>query len=105
MRNWFSITPEKILEELKTSIKSGLTSEEAEKRLEDYGENALEEPQRASLLKRFLNQMKDPMIIVLLVAAILSLVASGFTDWADSIIILLIVIINAVISISQESNV
>lgn len=51
-----------------------------------------------------IGQLEDPMIIVLLIAAFLSYVSSGFKDWTDSVIILLIVVINAIISISQENN-
>ena len=104
MKLWHHITETEVLTELSVNQEVGLTNEEVEKRLEQYGPNQLEGAKEESLLKRFLNQMKDPMIIVLLVAAVLSLVSSGFTDWADPIIILLIVIINAVISISQEDN-
>lgn len=104
MHKWYYLSPKAVLEELVTSPKNGLSSEEAVKRLEKHGKNELAEAPKVSLLIRFLSQMKDPMIIVLLFAAVLSLVASGFQDWVDSIIILLIVIVNAVISISQESN-
>ena len=104
MKLWHHLTEEEALSDLSVSPESGLSSEEAEKRLEQHGPNQLQGAEKESLLKRFLNQMKDPMIIVLLVAAALSLISSGFKDWADSIIILLIVVINAVISISQEDN-
>ena len=56
------------------------------------------------LLLRFLGQMKDPMILVLLAAAALSLWASGGEDWLDAAIILVIVVVNACISISQEDS-
>lgn len=104
MANWFSMTPGEVTEKLETNLMTGLTSEEAAKRLEKFGKNELESQEKPSFLMRFLSQMKDPMIIVLLVAAVLSLVSSGFRDWLDPIIILLIVIVNAVISIMQESN-
>lgn len=55
-------------------------------------------------MKKVIGQLEDPMIIVLLIAAFLSYVSSGFKDWTDSVIILLIVVINAIISISQENN-
>ena len=104
MKLWHHLTEEEVLSDLSVSPESGLSTEEAKKRLEQYGPNQLQGAEKESLLKRFLNQMKDPMIIVLLVAAALSLISSGFQDWADSVIILLIVVINAVISISQEDN-
>lgn len=104
MSQWYSKTTKEVLDQLKVEPQSGLTGDEAKKRLEKYGPNELKGTERESLFKRFLDQMKDPMIIVLLIAAVLSFVSSGFTDWVDSVIILLIVIVNAVISISQEDN-
>lgn len=104
MKLWHHLTEEEVLAELSTNQEIGLSSKEAECRLERYGFNRLQETKKDSLFKRLLNQLKDPMIIVLLAAAALSLISSGFNDWADPIIILLIVIVNAVISISQENN-
>lgn len=104
MSQWYSKTTDEVLKELDVNVQSGLTDVEAKKRLDQYGPNELKSAEKESLLKRFLDQMKDPMIIVLLVAAVLSYASSGFTDWVDSVIILLIVIVNAVISISQEDN-
>jgi len=104
MHNWHHLTPDELLMRLETDPENGLSAAEASKRQERYGKNELLARPKDSLLKRFLNQMKDPMIIVLLVAALLSYVSSGFHDWADSVLILAIVIVNAVISISQESN-
>ncbi len=104
MSNWHNKTPEQILIELETSRERGLSSEQAAQRLEQLGPNALEQHTRDSLPKRLLAQLKDPMILVLLAAAILSLLASRFEDWLDPIIILVIVLINAVISISQEDS-
>ena len=64
-----------VLEAYETSEK-GLSSQEADKRLEEFGANKLVEPPKVSNIKRFFDQMKDPMIIVLLCAAALSLVTS-----------------------------
>ena len=104
MSQWYSKTIQEVLDQLNVTPESGLTDSEAKKRLEQYGANELKGTEKESLFMRFLDQMKDPMIIVLLVAAVLSFVSSGFTDWVDSVIILLIVVVNAVISISQEDN-
>ena len=101
MSQWYSKTIKEVLNQLSVTPEEGLTGSEAKKRLEQYGPNELKSAEKESLFMRFLDQMKDPMIIVLLVAAVLSFVSSGFTDWVDSVIILLIVIVNAVISISQ----
>ena len=104
MSAWHSKPPESILAEWKTSRDSGLTEAQARQRLEQYGPNALEQAKKKSLAARLFSQLKDPMIIVLLVAAVLSLAASGFEEWADTIIILVIILVNAGISISQESS-
>jgi len=101
---WFTKSPAETMSELETNQTSGLTAQEAEARLEKYGPNALEGGKKESLVVRFLKQMKDPMIIVLLAAAVLSLIASRGHDWIEAVIILVIVIVNAIISISQESS-
>ncbi len=104
MSNWFNMPREEVLKTLETSRERGLSPDEAARRLLKFGKNELRAQEKESLLSRFLNQMKDPMIIVLLVASVLSYASSGFRDWIDSVIILAIVIINAIISLSQESN-
>ncbi|MBF0777386.1 cation-translocating P-type ATPase [Streptococcus cuniculi] len=92
-----------VLRELDAS-EAGLSSSEAEKRLETYGRNELEEGEKRSLLAKFLDQFKDLMIIILLIAAILSVVTSGGEDIADAIIILAVVIINAIFGVYQEGK-
>ena len=104
MAAWHSKTTKAVLAELDTDRERGLSADEARRRLDTYGPNELEHHQKESWLKRFLGQMKDPMIVVLLAAAVLSLAASGGKDWVESVIILLIVVVNACISISQEDN-
>ena len=104
MSAWYHDSKEVVLRTLQTDAENGLSAQSAEEKLESYGKNELETQEQDSLFKRFLAQMKDPMIIVLLVAAVLSFVASGFKDWVDSVVILIIVIVNAVISISQEDS-
>lgn len=104
MSAWHSKAPGNILAELETSRDSGLSTVQAQQRLERYGPNTLEQKKKKSLAIRFLDQLKDPMILVLLAAAVLSLAASGFEEWVDTIIILVIILVNAVISISQEGN-
>ena len=104
MSAWHSKRAAQVLEELETSRDRGLPAGEAERRIEGYGRNELGGARRESLLRRFLGQMKDPMILVLLAAAGLSLWASDFQDWLDAAIILVIVVVNACISISQENS-
>ena len=88
------------------STSEGLTSAEAEKRLAAYGKNKLAEGKKDSLIKRFFQQMGDPMIIILLVAAAISgvLAVVEGESFADVIIILAVVIINAVLGVYQESK-
>ena len=104
MGAWHEKRPGAVLHELGTDRRGGLSAEEAERRLREYGPNRLREGKRRSLVLRFLGQMKDPMILVLLTAAALSIASSGGRDWLDAAIILLIVLLNALISISQEDS-
>lgn len=85
---------------------SGLTAAEASARLEKNGRNKLAEAKKDSLFKRFMMQLADPMIIILIVAAVISGVTSFYSgeSFADVIIILAVVIINAVLGILQESK-
>ncbi|MCI8423855.1 MAG: cation-translocating P-type ATPase [Lawsonibacter sp.] len=103
MGDWHSRPVSQIMKEL-DSRAGGLSSREAAARLERYGPNQLEAPPRPSLLLRVLGQLKDPMILVLLAAAGLSLAASGGEDWLDGAIILVIVVVNSVLSITQEDH-
>ena len=104
MSQWFAKTTKQVLSELDTSRTAGLTTRQASERLEQYGPNRLEGTKKESLAVRFLNQMKDPMILVLLAAAVLSLISTGGEDWIEALIILVIVVVNACISIAQEDN-
>ncbi|MCI8415619.1 MAG: calcium-translocating P-type ATPase, PMCA-type [Ruminiclostridium sp.] len=103
-RAFHSASVRQVLEELNTDAQHGLSPPEAARRLKHYGENRLAQGKQAGLLLRVLSQLKDPMILVLLAAAALSYFAGGGEDWLDSAIILLIVIFNTVISVSQEDN-
>ncbi len=96
---------EKVLEAVQ-SAESGLSSAEAEKRLAENGKNKLEAAKGKSIIRRFLEQLADPMIIILLVAALVSGVLAVVENesFADVIIILAVVIINAVLGVYQESK-
>ena len=104
MEPWHSKNLPETLTLLETDPRRGLTGLEAERRLHKYGPNRLAEAPPRSLLLRLFDQLRDPMILVLLAAAGLSLISSGGEDWLDSVIILLIVVVNAAISISQENS-
>ena len=96
---------ERVLEELGSSHE-GLDVNEAEKRLLKHGKNKLAEAKKDSLIKRFFAQMKDPMIIILLCAAAISgvLAVSEGESFADVIIILAVVIVNAILGVYQENK-
>ncbi|MBR5517029.1 MAG: calcium-translocating P-type ATPase, PMCA-type [Firmicutes bacterium] len=96
---------EEALAEVKTTAE-GLTSQEAEARLAANGKNKLEEPPKDTLLKKLLSQFADPMIIILIVAAAISGVTAFYSgeSFADVIIIMAVVIINAVLGVYQESK-
>ena len=96
---------EKVLSEL-GSTRDGLSSDEAAKRLEANGKNKLAAAKGKSIIRRFLEQLADPMIIILLVAALISGVLAVVENesFADVIIILAVVIVNAVLGVYQESK-
>ena len=99
----------KSVKEVFTAIESnakGLTGAEAQRRLTRDGKNKLAEAKKDSLLKRFLSQMADPMILVLIAAAAVSGVTSFYAgeSFADVIIILAVVVINALLGMYQESK-
>jgi len=104
MSRWFTKDRGEVVRELQSREDRGLSAQEAALRIEQYGRNQLESAKREGILRRFIAQMKDPMILVLLVAAGLSVMASGGEDLLDAGIILLIVLVNACISISQEDT-
>ncbi|MGK0551959.1 cation-translocating P-type ATPase [Enterococcus faecalis] len=90
-----------VLQKMETTPE-GLSTQEAQKRIEIYGENALDEGKKKSIFVKFFEQFKDFMIIVLLVAAVISAVFSH--DVVDSVIILLVVVLNAIFGVIQEAK-
>ncbi|WP_101698414.1 calcium-translocating P-type ATPase, PMCA-type [Clostridium minihomine] len=104
---WQSLSREECIRQLKTDPKRGLTTQQVMERQERHGKNELEEGRHPSLASKFLAQFKDFMVIILLIAAAVSFMTSMFqndSDYIDSIIILMIVIVNAVIGVAQESR-
>lgn len=104
MKHYLS-TPEEVFKETGSS-KKGLTSEQAQKRLEENGKNRLEEGKKKSVIRRLLEQFADPMIIILIVAAAISGITAAFEGGfpSDVIIILFVVILNAILGVVQESK-
>lgn len=107
MKNYYSNEITEVLNSVE-STDNGLTNEEAAKRLAEHGRNELDEGKKRTKLQRFFAQFKDTMIIVLIVAAIVSAVVSLVekqpAELIDSGIILLIVVVNAIIGMTQESK-
>ena len=104
--DWYNKTSEYITKKLETNIVLGLTEQDIQKRREKYGLNEIKEEKKTPLLIKFLEQFKDFMIIVLILAAIVSGVVGyakgeGITD---SIIIMIVVIVNAIIGVAQENK-
>ncbi|MBP2622951.1 ATPase [Streptococcus oricebi] len=94
---------EEVLRQVESS-EEGLTTAEAQKRLDSYGHNELEEGEKKTLLMKFIEQFKDLMIIILLIAAGLSVLAEGLHGLTDAIIILLVVVLNAAFGVYQEGK-
>jgi len=94
---------EDVFEKFNSSSK-GLADSDVEKRLSKYGRNVLDEGEKRLLILKFLDQFKDLMIIILLIAAVLSVVTSGGEDISDALIILAVVFINAIFGIVQENK-
>lgn len=98
-KKWYEVSLGDV--EQQFNVTKGLTTEQAKANLQQYGENALVEQERRSLLMLFLDQFKDVMIIILIIAALLS----GFLgETIDAIIILAIVVLNAVLGVYQENK-
>lgn len=98
---------EEVLEEQSTSAAQGLTAAEAQSRLASVGPNKLDEEEKTPMWKRFFEQMGDPMVIMLLVAAAISVITGfiqGEPEWADAAIILSVVILNSVLGVIQEAK-
>ncbi|MBR3850264.1 MAG: HAD-IC family P-type ATPase, partial [Oscillospiraceae bacterium] len=106
MGKFYNQSTEEVLKDLNTTAE-GLNTQEAQKRLAQYGPNKLKEAEKPSLLQRFFNQLKDPMLIILLIAAGVSALTgmlAGESEWAEVIIILAVVLLNAILGVIQESK-
>lgn len=98
---WFDKSKEDVITELSVDVVNGLTSEEVEKRKEKYGLNELTAKEGKSMVRMFLEQLNDPLIYILLAAAFASGIVGEVTD---AIIICLVILLNAVIGLIQESK-
>ena len=100
-KNWYNQSSDEVLKNLSTTKERGLTEDEAKKRLEEYGENALEAEKKKSFGEKLKEQFFDPMIIILIAAALVSIFVG---EGLDAGIIIAIVIVNAFLSIYQEGK-
>ena len=105
---YFSSKAEQVLQSLQTDPAQGLSAAEAARRLEQHGANVLREKKKKTNLQRFLDQFKDVMILILIAAAIVSFVIACVEgnpgEFFEPALILLIVILNAVMGMLQESK-
>ena len=104
---WHTLTIGEIRKKLKTNLVDGLTDEEVKRRKIKFGTNQLLEKNKTSILIKFLNQFKDFMIIILIIAAIISAglaFVEGTNEYIDSVIIIAIVILNAIMGVIQEEK-
>ena len=100
---FYTQSKEEVLKELDSSIE-GLSTAQAQERLATYGHNELDEGEKRSLLSKFIDQFKDLMIIILLIAAALSVITEGMDGLTDAMIILAVVVLNAAFGVFQEGQ-
>ncbi|MCI6276374.1 MAG: calcium-translocating P-type ATPase, PMCA-type [Clostridium sp.] len=98
---WFSKTSNDIIQQLNTNLNEGLSSEEAAKRLSEFGANKLKAKPKKTIIQLFFAQINDILIYILLGAAVLSAIMK---DYNEAVIILIVVFINAVVGVVQESK-
>ena len=98
---WYALKVDEVVEKLQTNILKGLSSTEAEDRLKQYGDNKLPEKKRQSFFVRFFKHFNDILIYVLFVAAI---VTTLLEHYADTVVILIVTVINATIGYIQENK-
>ena len=104
MKEWFQKTVDETVQELETDLNQGLTTDQVKQKQEKFGLNEIQETKKTSILQRFIAQFKDFMIIVLILAAIVSGVVGVMRDegFTDTIIIMIVVLVNAIIGVAQE---
>ena len=104
----YLIKKDEIIKQLETNPVNGLTSSSALSRLEQYGKNKLKEPKKKSNIQRFFDQFKDVMIVILIIAAVISFIVAIYEkeakEFLEPVLIMLIVILNAVMGVLQESK-
>ena len=107
MEKEYLASAEDVLAAQSSNAETGLSAAEAASRLASVGPNKLDEEEKTPMWKRFFEQMADPMVIMLLVAAAISVITGfiqGEPEWADAVIILSVVILNSVLGVVQEAK-
>ncbi|MEQ8155666.1 MAG: cation-transporting P-type ATPase, partial [Clostridiaceae bacterium] len=101
LNKWYDNTVTQTADILEVDLKKGLTKAETEERIKKYGYNELKEKKKAALIQKIFNQLSNFLVIILILASIISI---SLGEKADSIVIISIVIINAVLGVVQESK-
>lgn len=100
-KHWHSLAGDQVKELLKTDYRQGLNNEEVLRRREEYGKNEIPQKKKQSELKRFLLQFNNLLIYILIIAAVITALMD---HWIDTIVILLVVVLNAIIGYIQEGK-
>ncbi len=106
MQKTYTLTTQQVLENLGVDA-GGLNDQQVQEQQAKYGPNKLKEGKKPSLIQRFFTQLKDPMLIILMIAAAVSALTgmlSGESEWAEVIIIVAVVLLNAILGVIQESK-
>ena len=104
---WHTLDLSDLVRKLRSNINYGITNEEAKERLEKYGKNKIEDKKKETIFMKFIKQFNDIMIIILIISAIISAIVTkidGSNDYIDSIIIITIVMLNAIMGALQEAK-
>lgn len=89
--------------ELDSNLENGLTNEKVNENREKYGKNILEEKKKTPMILKFLAEFKDPLIIILIIAAVVSVIVDPH-EWIESVIIMIVVLVNAILGLYQENK-
>lgn len=100
---YYHQSAEELAKEFSTDLKNGLNDQQVKDHLEKYGLNELEKVKKQPLIVRFLLQFKDALTLILIAAAIISIIVEP-NEWIDSAIIVFVVVVNAILGLVQENN-
>lgn len=98
-KKWYALDIAQVSHELNSDLEKGLENQEVISRLKDHGPNSLKEPPPRSLLSMFMDQLKEVLVLILIGAAVIS---GALGEWEDTIVILIIVVLNAALGVFQE---